>query len=167
MELFYGILKVIEEKGLRKKRGIDPEWRRLAYWLDGWPTGKPSPLLETVFYDAKIRTHIFTETFGPGTCPQLLARLVCDIEEIRKRGFERWELHISTSVDEWLADEERCAPYEGEKLVAWLQGMLCQLKVFVSDLCGEGAGGRVFYNVDGEYCGQERRSICKLLISNL
>lgn len=167
MDLFYGILKVIEEKGLRKKDGVSPEGRHLAYWLDGWPTLKPTHLLKTVFYDAQVRTHIFTETFGPDNCPQLLARLVCDIEEIRKRGFERWELHVTTSVEDWLSGEEWCSRSATEQMQARLQASLCQLKVFVADLCGECAGARVFYNVDGDYCGQERKSICKLLISNL
>ena len=166
MELFNGLLKVIEEKKLRNKYGSGEANRMLAFWLNGWPDYKPALPLAPCFWDGRTGTYIFNATFGPHTLPGLMGRIVCYLDEIKKRGYINFELHVSTSVEFWFpipeGEDDLVKDETAEKLLVGLR----TLKQFIAELYGEEAK-KVFLNVNGQDTEEEHKSVCKLLKSNL
>jgi len=167
MELFNGLLRVIDQKGLRQKYGNGEEGRLLAYWLDGWPNKKPYITPDDCFWDKETDTHVFMDFLIPETAPELLSRIICYLDEIQKRGIDNYELHISTCAEEWLAAGLEENIDAKERKAEKIQGQFMILKKFITELYGKVTAGKVFLNVDGEYSVEERKSICNLLISNL
>ena len=166
MDLFNGLLKIIEEKKLRQKYGSGKENRMLAFWLNGWPAYKPALPNAPCFRDIKTGKYIFTATFGPKTLPGLMGRIVCYLDEIKKLGHVNFELHVSTSVEFWFPIPEGEDDLDKDGTAEELLAGLRILKQFIAELYGEEAK-KVFLNVNGQDAEEEHKSLCKLLKSNL
>ncbi len=167
MTLFSGLLRVIEEKGLRKKYSSAIEGRLLAFWLDGWPATPPLKELPMLFKAADSETYIFTDEFTPWTYKTLLGRIANWIDLLSKKKLRNFQLHITTSIDDWVPDNAKRPVREAERIQGMVLEQLTTLKIFLGELCGEEISSKVFLNVDGVYPEEERKSICRLLISNL
>lgn len=167
MELFTGLLQKINGKGLRQKYGSGQEGALLAYWLDGWPQKKPALPLEDGFFYQNTGATVFTGAFSRETCPQLLALAVCCVEELKRRGIDNYQLHLTTCAELWLPENKRGYTDNIERMAERLLEDLAFFRKFIAELCGEPAAAKVFVNVDGEYPREEDKSLCRLLISNL
>ncbi|OGR74283.1 MAG: hypothetical protein A2089_03845 [Elusimicrobia bacterium GWD2_63_28] len=166
MELFNGLLKVIDEKGLRNKYSSSPAGRLLAFWLDGWPVNRPV-LPSDCLYDSATDIYIFPGSFGPDDYRALLGTVVYWIDAIRAQKISNYQIHITASVLDWTPEIVPNPFKDIEKLPAQYLDDFKVFHQFVAEFYSEEEASKVFLNIDGEYPDEGTTSICKLLISNI